>query len=813
MPTGSPTRRVYAGVFTLCLGTLMYELALTRIFSVLMWYHFASMAISLALFGMGAAALVVYLLPGRFPAERTCSLAARWAVFFALSVALFFVIFVLFRLQPQFGFRVLAFFHQPFYQPFQQGFYDRGIPGSLLAVLAVLYLLTALPFFCGGLALTLLLSRYLRQVNRLYFWDLLGAGSGCLLIILLLKLLGGITAILAIALVGLAAAWLLLPARSPAVHRWGMALAALVLLVAGGANLATGYADIRFARGRYEPNLLWSAWNSFSRVAVYPSQSQEMNQAWGLSRTYRGPIPEQLGMVVDDTGYTTMYRWEGERTLDFFRANVIALPYLLKPHSTSLVIGPGGGKDVLTALAMGSKQVTAVEVNPLIVRAVDDEFASFTGALYRRRGVDLAIDEGRSFVRRSQQRYDVIQASAVFGRMAPAAGAFTLSENNLYTAEAFRDYWNHLTSDGILTISRFIFERETLRLVSLGLHLLKEEGVADPAAHIAVIKERGLANFMLKRTPFTPAEIARLRRQAADLEFSVVFLPDQRDGNGPYQRLLASGGSPDFYRAFPFDITPTSDDRPFFYYMFKPLDFVKLFTFPAKSQFEDRAVLTLRNLLVVVSGFVALFLLLPLLVWRRSQLREPGTARRLFYFACLGLGFMLVEIGLMRRFILFLGPPIYSLAVILCALLVFSGLGSLLADRVPAGRERRALGWLLLALVLLLNFYIFLLPLPLAAWMGLPVAARCLVAGCLLIPLGLLLGMPLPLGMRLFHKDGSGVPWAWGVNSATSVLGALLAVVAAMNFGFTLTLLGGELIYLAALATTLAGPVAHGKAP
>jgi len=798
-----PTRRIYAGVFVLCLATLMYELVLTRIFSVLMWYHFASMAISLALFGMGVSALVVYLRPGWFPPERTGLLTARWAGLFALSVALFFALFVLFRLQPQFGFRILAFFHQPFYQPFQQGFYDRGIPGSLLIVLAGLYLLTALPFFCSGLTLTLLLSRHLPQINRLYFWDLLGAGSGCLLIILLLKLLGGITAILAIALCGLLAAWLLLPPQASRLQRWGLLAAGVVLALAGIGNLVNGYADIRFARGRYEPNLLWSAWNSFSRVAVYPSQSQEMDQAWGLSRTYRGAIPEQLGMVVDDTGYTTMYRWEGERTLDFFRANVIALPYALKERPSALVIGPGGGKDVLTALAMGSPQVTAVEVNPLIVRAVNEEFAPFTGALYRRPEVTLAVDEGRSFVRRSRQRYDIIQASAVFGRMAPAAGAFTLSENNLYTAEAFRDYWEHLRPDGILTISRFIFERETLRLVSLGLNQLKAAGVTDPGAHIAVIKERGLANFMLKRTPFSTEEIARLRTLAADLEFSVVYLPDRRNGSGPFPRLIASGGSDAFYQEFPFDIRPTSDDRPFFYYMFKPLDFLKLFTFPEESQFEDRAVLTLRNLLLVVSGFVALFLLLPLLVWRRSQLRVPGASRRLFYFAALGLGFMLVEIGLMRRFILFLGPPIYSLAVILCALLFFSGIGSLLADRVIPGRERRALMLVLLALVLLLNIYIFVLPSLLEPLMGLPVLGRCLLAGLLLIPLGLLLGMPLPLGMRHFHRDGAAVPWAWGVNSATSVLGALLAVVAAMNFGFTLTLLGGELIYLAALATVL----------
>jgi hypothetical protein len=798
-----PDRRTCWGVFLLCLATLMYELILTRIFSVLMWYHFASMAISLALFGMGTAALAVYLAPRWFPPDRVPFLAARFAALFAGSVALFFGVFLLFRWQPQLGFKVLSFFHQPFYQPFQQGFYDRGVPATLLPVLAALYLVTALPFFFSGLVMTLLLSRYLAAINRLYFWDLMGAGAGCLLVIALLKLLGGITAILAIALVGLMAAGLLIPPGTPRVHRLGLWVAGLLFVIAGAGNLLWGFAEVRFVRGRYEPNLLWSAWNSFSRVAVYPAESQELDQAWGLSRAYRGPIPEQLGMVVDDTGYTTLYRWEGERTAGYFRDNVIALPYYLKREPTALIVGPGGGKDVLTALSMNASRIVAVEVNGLITRAAEEVFAPFTGRPYHQPKVELAVDEGRSYIRRSPERFDLIQASAVFGRMAPAAGAFTLSENSLYTLEAFRDYWQHLSDDGILTISRFIFERETLRLVSLGLGLLKAQGVPDPAAHIAVVRERGLANFMLKKTPFTPEEVARLRAVCAEKSFEVVFLPDRRDGSGAYQRLIASGGSAEFHATFPYDISPTDDDRPFFYYMFKPADFARLLTFPEGSQFEDRAVLTLRNLLLVVCGFVALFLLLPLLLLRRQSLREPGAGGRLLYFACLGLGFMLVEIGLLRRFVLFLGPPIYSLAVILFSLLVFSGLGSLLADRVPRGRERRLLPRLLLALVLLFNLYIFAIPPLLTAWMAAPVLWRCVLAAVLLAPLGLLMGMPLPLGMRLFHRDPSGVPWSWGVNSATSVLGAILAVIVAMNFGFTVTLLAGEAVYALALLPVL----------
>lgn len=793
------SRSVCAGVFLLCLGTLMYELILTRIFSVLMWYHFASMAISLALFGMGVAALTVQLRPRWFQGSDARFLAARGAILFGMSVALFFAVFVLFRWQPHLGFKVLAFFHQPFYQPFQQGVSDSNLPAGLLAALACLYLVTALPFFFAGLSLTVLFSRFHNDFSRLYFFDLLGAGSGCLLIILLLKLFGGITSLLLIAAVGVAGAVLLLPCDVAAIHRRIAVLLLFSFLAVGCVHALTGFAEIQFVRGRYEPNVLWSAWNSFSRVAVYPAEGQAKDQVWGLSRTYRGPVPDQLGMVVDDTGYTTMYRWDRQTGLDFFRKNVIGLAYRLKERPTSLVIGPGGGKDVLTALASGAKKVTAVEVNPLIVEAVNKHFGTLTGELYRHPQVRTVIDEGRSFVRRDTGRYDIIQASAVFGRMAPAAGAFTLSENNLYTLEAFNDYWSHLEDDGILTISRFIFERETLRLVSLGLALLQEQGVADPAAHIAVIRERGLANFMLKRTPFSPDELVRLRELMDDLEFQEVLLPDRREGTGAFHDLIRANGSAAFYTGFPFDIRPVTDDRPFFYYMLKPLDFIKLLSFPEQGKFEDRAVITLRNLLVVVGSCVAAFLILPLLLWRRGGLKTSGSGWRVLYFACLGLGFMFIEIGLLRRFILFLGPPIYSLAVILCSLLVSSGIGALCSSRVPSARLRRWLPGVLLALVLLSIVYVFGLSRLLGPWLGLPVSARCLVAGLLLVPLGLLMGMPLPLGMRLFHRDNDLLPWSWGVNSATSVLGAILAVVVAMNAGFTVTLLTGTLLYLLAL--------------
>ncbi len=797
------SRATCGGTFLLCLGVLMYELVLTRIFSVLMYYHFASMAISLALFGMGLAALVVQLRPNWFKRGDADFLAARCAVFFGLSLILLFSVFVLFRWQPQIGFKVLSVFHQPFYQPFQQGTNDLSLPVGLLLTLLAFYLLTALPFFCAGLSLTLLFTHYSSNFNRLYFWDLLGAGSGCLLVILLLKLLGGVTTLIVIGGVGILAGVLLLPRDVAIVHRVGALVLIAILLIVGVGHYLTGFAEVRFVRGRYEPKLLWSAWNSFSRVAVYPADSHNLEQAWGLSRTYRGAIPDQLGMVVDDTGYTTMYRWKEGADLEYFHKNLVSLAYRLHPHASSLIIGPGGGKDILTALASDAKKITAVEINPLIVEAVNDQFGSFTGELFRHPKIELVVDEGRSFVRRDSNLYDIIQASIVFGRMAPSAGAFTLSENTLYTIEAFSDYWDHLEDDGILTISRHIFEREALRLVSLGVSLLQQKGVANPADHIVVIRERGLANFMLKRTPFTAGELSRLRQISNDLEFQEVLMPDRHNGMGPFQKLIDSRGSQDFFAAYPFDISPVDDNRPFFHYMIKPADFIDLFSFPAQSKFGDRAILTLRNLLVVVSLCVAIFLVLPLMVWQREGLKGRGSGWRIFYFSCLGLGFMFIEIGLLRQFILFLGSPIYSLAVVLCALLISSGFGSLATAWVKPVVLDRCLPMILLGVGLLSIGYTFGLADLLDLWIVQPIQYRCLLAGLLLTPLGLLMGMPMPLGIRHFHADNSTIPWSWGINSATSVLGAILAVVVAMNLGFMMTLFTGTACYLLSLVPVI----------
>jgi hypothetical protein len=801
-------RSFYIGILVICLCTLMYELTLTRIFSVLMWYHFASVAISLALFGLAVSGIAVYIFNKRFSKEKAERQLTLFSLLFSLSTFAFFLIFAMSKVSPFFMYKILAFFHQPFYQPFQQGSYSTSISAAMFIYLTVLYILTSLPFIFGGFVTTIALTHYSHKVNRIYFYDLVGAALGCIAIIVALSFVSGPSALLLVSLLGVGSAIFFSHAGGKKLHLKLLIVLGALFIICIGVDQYHDLTRINFVRGRFEFNMLSVKWNSFSRVAVYPTKSQELERSWGMSSKYKGNIPEQYGMVVDDTGYTIIYRYpEKEEDFEFFKYNVISLPYYLKEKPKTLIIGPGGGKDVLTALAFDSDDITAVEVNPLIVENVNEDFGSFSGYLYKRLEVKLFIDEGRSFVKRSMGKYDVIQASAVFENIAPSAGAFTLSENTIYTKEAFSDYLDHLTANGVLSISRFIFSNTTLRLASIAMKALEERGVKEPWRYILIYRERGVANFMMKKVPFTEEEISIIDSEAMAKGFDRVFVHGKKSV-GIFEELINAPSIEKFYDDFKHDVSPTTDDKPFFYNMVKPKDFFNVFTFTDEKGFNDRGIILLRNLLYIVILLNLLFVVLPLLIFKAKEIRHMNLSvfnslRVLVYFIMLGVGFMQIEIILLRRFTLLFGKPIYSLAVILFAILIFSGLGSYLSGRMVekrdmAGRKRVLLGALTL-IVLLSVIYTYALPSIILMAITNPVADKIIMSVLILAPLSLLMGCPLPLGVGILDKvEKRLIPWGWGLNGSASVLGSILAVAMSMNFGFTSTMLFGSACYAVA---------------
>ncbi len=796
-PDGLPAwgRRQAAGLFLSSLALLALELVLVRIFSVLMWYHFVSLIISLALLGLTVSGLVVFLSPARFPAAKAESWLGRASLLLALAVLADWAFLFAMSRAPRLAYRILAPFHQPFYEPFGPAA-QQSFSGETLAPLAVVFAFSLLPFLCGGFVATLAISRFSAGISRVYAADLAGAGSGCVATIALLTFLDPFRALAALAAAA-AGASLLFLGRSRGAGAWRPLAGGVLAVAVALAALGGGLVELKFVRGRYEPEVLWTRWNSYSRVAVYPLRGGQAEGSWGMSRKFRGAVPDQLGMVVDDTGYSSIARSEPGADLSWARATLFALPYWGRPGAAALVIGPGGGKEILVAQAMGSRSVRAVEINPLMVEAVQGPFASFSGRPYALPGVETVIDDARTWLKRDRARYDVIQATVVYGRLAPSAGAFTLTEDHLYTVEAFRDYLEHLKPEGVLAFSRFLFEKRILRMVATAREALARRGARDPAAHVFIASERGMATMLVKATPFGEHELRDLENRCRELGFTVLAAPGRKTGT-PFQQLLDAPDAARFYAGLPYDIAPVSDDRPFFYYLVRPADFLRFLAGRAAPDFDDKALVLVRNLLVLLAGALALFLALPLAL--RSR-REPGALAGalgpLVFFSCLGLGFVVVEIALLKRFILLLGKPVYSLAVILATFLAAGGLGSLRARAALGDRGSLKRRCALIAGLLLLQAA--LLPALIEAALPLPIAARVLVTVLAVAPAGYFMGQPFPLGIDLLRRRGEAlIPWVWSVNGGLSVLGSMLTLVAAINLGYTATMLIGPAAYLVA---------------
>jgi hypothetical protein len=771
----TPTRRDLFAVAAVAASLLMTELALTRIFSVIMYYHFAFLAISIALFGLSASGVFAYLRRRRLNAISTGPLLATRALVYAIATVI--AVFALVRLRVGLN-----------YSP------------ENLALMLAIYTLAALPFFTGGLVITLAISRLSERINAVYAADLIGAAAGCVVLIPLLNLLGAPGVVISAAALAATAAVLFAPA--PARRRYlGGAIAVVVVPLAGQLTGLAGF-DVTDTKGHQGDRILFSKWNSFSRIAVY----ERTHGDWSLSPAYTGPLPDTRFMDIDSAASTPIVHVLPDLSnAQYLRFELTSLAYhLMEPGFSSLVIGPGGGRDLVSALIFDAGRVDAVEINPIIANDVmRGAFAEFSGNIYEHPRVNVAVDDGRSFVRRSAERYDVIQASLVDTWAATAAGAYTLTENTLYTVEAFDDYLDHLTDSGILTITRWVFDG--LRLVSLAQEACEARGL-DPRQHLAVVQHDRVATFLLKKSPFSTSEIEELHDVANAMRFNVLYPP--RAGSPPadndYARLITAPDRDRFYESHPQDIRPTTDDRPFFFHTTKLADqFDVAF---GRSMLFGNGLSALLTLMGISGTVVTLFVVGPLAVTIGGGQAVP--LRWLIYFSALGAGFMLIEVAILQRFVLLLGHPVYSLTVTLFSLLLGTGIGAAWSRRIPEAALRRTTRHALIGIAVVGLAFMLLIS-PLISWaIPLPRPVRLLLAVAVLVPVGLVLGLPMPAGIRMLrNQDAEMLTWAWGMNGALSVVGAVLAIFIAMNWGFATTLLSGSLVYLVA-AAALVGPPA-----
>jgi hypothetical protein len=792
------SKPTYAGLFVVTLATLMYEILLTRIFSVTMWYHYAFMAVSIALFGMTVGALLVYLFPGAFPSDRTNYYLGLSALLFAVSIL------------PSF----LTHLSVPF------------VPISLVSALrsiGLTYAATSVPFVLSGMCVSLALTRFPGQVSNLYAADLAGAAFGCILLVYVLRITDGPTAVIVVALLAsVGAVCFLVGANCGRFKRLAIACTLLfaaatvlhMVLVEKQAPLLR----LIWVKGAREERPLYEKWNSFSRIRVIGNPNAPAAPAgWGLSSTFRSqpggvrPV-RNLWLDIDASAATVLTKFDGDLSaFDYLKYDVTNVAYYLKRDGRVLVIGTGGGRDILSALVFGEASVVGVEINENIIAAVNGRFGDFTGHLDRRPNITFVVDEARSYVARSHNTFDIIQISLTDTWAATAAGAFVLTENALYTVEAWKLFLDHLTPHGLLTVSRWYFltrPSEIYRLTSLATAALQQLGVKDPRKHIMIVRAapeasaaapNGLGTILVSKEPFSSLAVDTVESIARRLRFDLMLSP--RSTLDPTFATIASGTDPGvFFASFPINIAAPTDDSPFFFHMLRLRDMFHREVWEGREAtgFNTAAVIILGMLLMIVVVLTSLCIIIPLFV-RTDKVVLRGAWPLTVFFSSIGFGFMLIEISQMQRLIVFLGHPTYGLSVVLFVLLLSSGLGSYSTQAIRSPAGSASAGTRLAVLVAVLVIFGMLTPYAISAFRGSTTVLRILVAVVVLCPLGLFMGMAFPLGMRAAAaKAASLTPWLWGVNGATSVCASVLAVAVALSSSISTTFWVGVACYVLA---------------
>jgi predicted MFS family arabinose efflux permease len=760
--------QLYLGVAFTTLATLILELSLTRIFSVVFYYHFAFLAISIALFGLGAGGVFSYVVSGW--RGNTYFKLGTLAVLNSFCVVAS-LVFLLTR------------------------------SGELTNLtLAAVYFASALPFFFSGTVVSMAVAEGIQRVDRVYFFDLLGAAAGCLALVPLLDRFGGPNTVLVTSVMFAvsAAIWYniagTLRGRVAAV---ALALGFVVLIAYNGTRHTI---DVRYAKGRPIPQEKFVQWNSFSRIGLVDNN-----------------YPGEAGIVIDADAATGIPGFDLAHLTPKEKDRLVhegpGFPYMLRPGAKTLVIGSGGGWDVARALTSGSQDVTAVEINPIIARTImQQRFPELSHRLYFRPEVHVVIEDGRSFVRRSTDKYQVLQATLVDTWASTAAGAFALSENNLYTTDAFHDYLTHLTDDGLMVFTRWGLQppRESLRLISLTMAALQDLGEKQAWKHIVVVREnaQNLAGWgaqdtvIVFRKPISDADLARVRSALAETKLQPVYIPDDLPAN-EFGRLLRSDDPETFRAEYAFDISPVDDDRPFFFYTVQPRDLLNFLTQSARAADYkiNRAVPLLFELLgVSLLATIVVLALPPLLLGSRLK-AEHGVRSFLLYFIFIGAGYVLIQVALIQKFVLFLGHPTYALTVIIFSMLISSGVGSYFSRRLVGKGSDFRLGTVLIAVAAAVCALAFLAAPISESGMGWPLALKIVVTVALVAPAGFLMGMPFPIGLaRLGALYPRAVRWAWALNAAASVLGSAAAIFFAIYLGLRATVLLGAVLYLGALA-------------
>jgi len=802
-PGAPPTGRPLISIGLASAAALAYEILLLRLFAITQWHHTAYMIISLALLGYGASGTVL----GWWGSRWTERLSRVFPVALLLAGVSMILCFLLAQ-------RVAVHPEEMLWVPRQ------------IARLIAVYLLLAVPFLCVATAVGLALMRY--RPPAIYASDLLGAGAGGALVVLSLYALDPMQVLRLVACLAFLAAWV--GARETgAGSRWlawlPAVLAAVVVLAPGawtsleispykGLSQLLRIQGARVAHQRSSP---------LGLVTAVESPLVPLRHAPGLSLAARRELPPQVALFVDGDGMSVVTdATGGESSLDYLHQSTAALPYHLRPPGSVLILASGGGERLLRARLHRADEIVAVELDRRVVELVRDSYRELSGRLYESRGVDVVVGEVRGFAARERRRFDVVEHVMLGGPGGQQLGLHGLSESYLGTVAAMQSYQRLLTPGGFLAITGWVSTpaRGTIKRVATVLEALRREGVVAPERRLAVVRSWQTSTILVKQGELTPAEISTIVAFCRERMFDVVFYPGmERSEANRFNRLatpelhdgvvaLVGERREQFLERSKFHLSPATDDRPFVHQYFRWRTLPEILTLKGRGGLP---LLEAGYLVLVVTlgqALVLSLLIIGLPAWLRSRGSRGasgapgiGWARVVFYFAGLGMGFLLLEVAFLQKFMLFLHHPVLAAAIVLSGFLAFAGLGSALAGRlrfrVPRILARKAMAWIIVCGVLALVGVRFA-----ALWLvGAPVAVRVGAAIVLIAPLAFAMGMPFPLGLEVLRRKAPEmVPWAWGVNGCASVISPVLAVLLAVHLGFSAVILIALAVYGATAA-------------
>lgn len=796
-------------------SALAYEILLMRLFSIIQWHHFAYMIISLALLGYGAS--------GTFLALNARRLLTNFKWFFVINVLLF-------------GISTLVLFLLAQKIPFnpQEVLWDIRQPWYLL----LLYLMLTLPFFFAANAIGLALMSCRQDISNLYAADMLGAGIGSIGIVLLLFLVFPMDGLRLITAIGIATAWIACwEMNLKHKLKWLLLLGAVLplLLPATWTQLEISpYKGLSQSLRIAGSEVVAEYSSPLGQLSVVENSVVPFHHAPGLSLNASQEPPIQVGIFTDGDAMTVINENLQDESLKlehfaYLDQLTSAIPYHLQKAQSVLVLGAGGGSEVLQAHYHHVDKVEAVELNPQMVNLLQQDYAQFSGDLYNQNMTTIHIDEARGFVTGSQSQYDLIQVALLDSFGASSAGLYALNENYLYTVEALQEYQKHLSPDGYLAISRWVKlpPRDTLKLFATAVAALERRDVKNIAQHLALIRNWQTSTLLVKNSPFNEREIDALQEFCQERAFDLAYYPGITASQANrYNRLkepvfyqaaqeLLSENRDSYLENYKFNIQPATDDKPYFFNFFKWSVLPEVLTLMGRG---GMSLLEWGYLLLIATLMQALvvslvLILLPLLLIKRDLIAQNTTSikrwRAFAYFLSLGLAFLFIEIAFIQRFILFLHHPLYAVAVVLAAFFIFAGLGSAYSRRYcQSNNHKRGIKSAVSGIIIIGLLYLLLLGPIFSLLLDWPVLIKVFIAIILIAPLAFCMGMPFPLGLSLLgDRSQHLIPWVWGVNGCASVLSAVLATLLAIHFGFTVVVVLALTIYGIGAFIMLAPPI------